>query len=104
MFEDIKFKINKAVFDTVSASSIEYAVTIPPTGAFGSQFYTTSGSNIIKYTHSQEHGLEVGSKFKILTRTDSLFTNAVYNGIPYTQFNATHTVISVINRTFRGYF
>ena len=97
-FEDIKFKINKAVFDTVSASSVEYAVTVPPTGAFGSQFYTTSGSNIIKYTHTQEHGLEVGSKFKILTRTDSLFTNAAYNGIPYTQFNATHTVISVINR------
>ena len=96
-FEDIKFTINKAVFSS-NAGSIDFAAEVPPLAATGSQFSTVSGSNVITYTHPQDHGLEVGSKFNVLTRTDSLYANATFNGIPYSQFNATHTVTSVLDR------
>lgn len=96
-FEDIKFTINKAVFSS-NAGSLDFAAEVPPLAATGSQFSTVSGSNVITYTHPQDHGLEVGSKFNILTRTDSLYANASFNGIPYSQFNATHTVTSVLDR------
>ena len=97
-FEDIKFKINKAVFDITTPTTVDFAVIVPPLGATGGQFYTVSGSNIVTYRHSQEHGLEVSSKFNLATRTDSLYINASFNGIPYTQFNALQTVVSVIDR------
>lgn len=97
-FEDIKFTINKAVFQTGTSGVLQFAAVVPPLAAYGSQFTTVSGSKVITYRHSQEHGLEVGSKFKVVTRTDNMYSNATFNGIPYTQFNATHTVTSVPNR------
>lgn len=97
-FEDIKFKINKAVFDTASLSVAKFAAEVPGLGAFGEQFTTVSGSNIVTYRHNQEHGLEAGSKFKITTRTDSLYTNASFNGIPYTEFNSNHTITQIVDR------
>lgn len=97
-FEDIKFNINKCVFDTSTDGVLELAATVPAIAALGDQFSTVSGSNVITYRHNHEHGLEVGSKFHIITRTDSLYTNASFNGIPYTQFNNTHTITSVPDR------
>ena len=97
-FEDIKFTINKCVFDTTSQGTAEFTAVVPYIGALGTQFSTVSGSKTITYVSNHEHGLEVGSKFKVVTRSDSLYANASFNGIPYTQFNATHTVTSVPNR------
>lgn len=97
-FEDIKFTINKCVFDTSTDGALEFSTLIPAVGALGDQFSTVSGSNVITYKHNHDHGLEVGSKFHIVTRTDSLYANASFNGIPYAQFNATHTVTSVPTR------
>lgn len=97
-FEDVKFNINKCVFDTSTDGTLELAATVPAIAALGDQFSTVSGSNIITYRHNHDHGLEVGSKFHIVTRTDSLYTNASFNGIPYTQFSGTHTVTSVPDR------
>jgi len=97
-FEDIKFKINKAVFSSAPAT-IEFSAVVPPLGATGKNFFTSNGSNIVTYVHSQDHGLEVGSKFKIVTQSDiTFYNNATYNGIPYTQFNTSHDVISVTDR------
>ena len=96
-FEDIKFKINKAVFST-SPGTVEFAAVVPPLGALGTSFSTVNASNIVTYVHNQDHGLEVGSKFKVVTRSDTLYANASFNGIPYAQFNANHTVVSVPNR------
>lgn len=97
-FEDIKFTINKCVFDTSTDGSLEFAATVPAVGALGDQFTTVSGSNIITYRHNHDHGLEAGSKFHIVTRTDSLYANASFNGIPYAQFNGTHAIVSVPDR------
>lgn len=95
--EDIKFTINKAKFST-SPGTLEFSADVPALSAYGSQFSTVSGSNVITYHHAQEHGLEVGSKVKIITRTDALYANATFNGIPYAQFNKTHIVTSVPDR------
>jgi hypothetical protein len=94
-FEDIKFKINKAVFSS-SASTITLNATVPPLGAMGTQFSTVSGSDIVTYSHLRDHGLEVGSLFKVITNTTAPF--AKYNGIPYIEFNDTHTILSVPDR------
>jgi len=97
-FEDIKFKINKAVFNTSAAGRLEFAVEVPPSGALGSSFSTVSGSNIVTYKHPQDHGLEPGSKFHVITRTDFAYANAEFNGIPYEEFNDTFDVISTPDR------
>lgn len=96
-FEDIKFTINKAQFST-TPGTLEFAAEVPFLGAQGSQFSTVSGSNTITYRHSQEHGLEVGSRFQTVTRADNLYTNATFNGIPHAQFSAIHTVTEVPDR------
>ena len=102
-FEDIKFNINKAVFDTGSSGILEYAVEVPALAAFGNQFSTVSGSNVVTFRHDQEHGLEVGSKFKLLTRNDSLwpdalYVNASFNGIPHTEMSTIHNITEIIDR------
>lgn len=100
-FEDIKFKINKAVFNTSTPASLVLAADVAPTTAFGSQFTTVIGSKIITYTHSQDHGLETGSKLVVATFTDGLYSAATYNGIPYAEFNQSHTVTYVNRKTVK---
>jgi hypothetical protein len=97
-FEDIKFTINKAKFATGSNAVLDFAVVVPPNAAYGNQFKTTLGLSTVTYTHLHDHGLEVGSKFHVVTRTDALYANVEFNGIPYTEFNATHTVTEVPSR------
>lgn len=89
--EDVKFVIRKAVFQ--SSGQVEFAAQVPPVIVPGNQFRTVSGSNVITYISGSEHGLEVGSKLHILSRTAGTF-----NGIPGSQLNGTHTVTSVVNR------
>lgn len=96
-FEDIKFTINKAVFST-QTGTVDFAAVVPPLAAIGSQFATVNESTTITYTHSHDHGLEVGSKFNVITRTDDLYADAVFNGIPYSEFNANHAVTAVLDR------
>lgn len=101
-FEDIKFRINKASFDTSTAGRVELAAEVPPLAASGERFETVSGSNIVTYTHKQDHGLEPGSKFRVWGQVSvSGGSNNVisYNGIPQNEFaNKLHTVISTPNR------
>lgn len=97
-FEDIKFNLNKCVFDTTSDASLDFSVEVPAVGALGGQFSTVEDSNVITYVHNHEHGLEAGSIFKVITRTDSLYTDAEFNGIPYTEFNDEHVVVSTPDR------
>lgn len=89
--EDVKFVIRKAVFQ--NSGTIDLAAEVPPVIAYGNQFSTTTGSNIIRYESGQEHGLEVGSKMRVIA-----WTQGTYNGIPGTQLNALHTITSVVDR------
>lgn len=90
-FEDIKFVIRKAVFDTLGKA--DFSAEVPPVIAYGNQFSTKIASNVVRYTSAQEHGLEEGSKINIIS-----WTEGTYNGIPGTELNGIHDVTSVINR------
>lgn len=92
-FEDIKFTIFKAQFDTTTEHNCVFDIDVPMTGATGESFSTVSGSNIVTYSHTQEHGLEVGSKIYV-----SAHASGTYNGIPGTELTANHTVTNVIDR------
>lgn len=97
-FDDVKFRINKAVFDISGETTIKLKTVVPPVAAFGEQFTTTLGSSTVRYRHSHEHGLEVGSKLHIITNSGDLYTNAKFNGIPYTEFAGEKNVTAVIDR------
>ena len=97
-FDDIKFTINKCQFDTTVETILDFATVVPPVAAFGEQFTTTAGSRTVRYRHSHEHGLEVNSVLKIYTKTEDLYANANFNGIPYSEFNREHVVTAVIDR------
>lgn len=98
-FEDIKFKINKAVFDTGLSGRVEFAATVPALGALGTSFSTVSGSNVVTYRHPQQHGLEPGSKINIVTNVGIPGTSpSILNGIPYAEFEGTFDVISTPDR------
>jgi hypothetical protein len=97
-FDDIKFRINKAVFNISGETTIKFKTVVPPIAAFGEQFTTTENSTTVRYRHSHEHGLEVGSKLHIVTNSGTLYANAKFNGIPYTEFAGEKNVNAVIDR------
>lgn len=97
-FEDIKFIINKAKFDTSTSGVAKFSARVPDLASYGYQFSTVSGSNLVTYRHTQEHGLEVGSVIFIVSRTDSLYSAATFNGIPYSEFTGGKSVINVVDR------
>ena len=96
-FEDMKFRINKASFDTSVPATLHFDAKVPPVGALGTNFHTTSGSNLIKYVHSHDHGLEENDTFKVIVQSH-LRDNGVANGIPLAQFEGVHRVLQVLDR------
>lgn len=92
-FEDIKFTLNKAVFETNTPGIIKLRAVYPWTRAESTHFSTTSGSNVITYSGGYDHGLEVGSKIGVYAET-----GLVFNGIPSSQFSGTKTVTAVLDR------
>ena len=92
-FEDIKFTINRCEFSTGINGIVTFNVDVPHFAAFGSQFSTTSGSNVVRYTHTHEHGLESSSKINIVANT-----LGTYNGIIGANLNGLFTVVNAIDR------
>lgn len=91
--EDVKFIINRAEFDTSATSNVEFRVEVPAVSSYGEQFETTTGSNVIRYTHTKKHGLEVGSSIGLFTQNDLIF-----NGIPSSYFTGgTFQITNVID-------
>ncbi len=95
--EDIKFTLYKCKFN--SSGKVTFAINTFPEVALGDQFRTIQGSKAITYRHPNAHGLQVNSKLKIIpcVKIGDLVTSPVYNGIPASEFNATHIVTSVID-------
>lgn len=98
-FEDIKFVINRAQFDTSSIGELVYAVDVPPVSVQLSQFTTTSGSRLIRFRHNQDHGLEIGDKIGV-----AFDVNGSYNGIPGTALTGTFDVAGIIDRNTVEFF
>jgi hypothetical protein len=93
-FEDIKFKINRANFDASSQGSVLFKPYMEPKAVSGNRIITENGSNRVRYQHKVRHGLEAGSKIHFVTFDGDLYTDATLNGIPYSEIDGTHTVIS----------
>jgi hypothetical protein len=91
-FEDVKFKLNVAQFNTSVISELRYRGVTPSLAVPASWFSTVSagaGKTVVKLTLKQQHGLEVGNNIKIVTNTTTQ-----YNGLPAGALNGTFTVVS----------
>lgn len=91
-FEDLKFTLNKAQFNTAVSSDLTFIATSPSHTVSGRMFTTTDGSSTILYKSSVQHGLNVGSKFKLDVDVDG-----TYNGIPGTSIQGEWNVSRVID-------
>jgi len=88
--EDIKFTMHKAKFDTTKTGRIRYAVDAPYLGAAGTMFESTAGSNKIKYRHTQDHGLTLGSVIDVVSNS-----GYTVNGIDSVNLTGEFDVIEV---------
>ncbi len=94
-FEDIKFKLNIAQFDTSLIGQLKYKAISPSLAVPASWFSTVNaaaGKTVIKLKLKQQHGLEVGNNIRIITDTTTS-----YNGLPAGALNGTFEVISNVN-------
>ena len=89
-FEDIKFTMRKANFDTAKGGKIRFAVDAPYLGMQGKHFSTVSGSNRITYRHSHDHGLTAGSYIDVIAGN-----GYVCNGIPAASLSGEFEVLEV---------
>lgn len=95
-YEDIKFKLWRADFNTAVNANVKLDVTAPATSIPTKFLSTTSGSNVIRAELTFDHHLEVGSKVGI-----EVDTRGRYNGLNATALRGTFNVTSVLsNRTF----
>jgi hypothetical protein len=84
-FEDIKFTLNRCVFNTASAN-IKFANQNLDTYAINPDaIYTKSGSNLIRL-FVPNHGIPVGSNIIVSGLTSNV------NGIPFASINGSHAV------------
>lgn len=90
--EDVKFKLNRAKFDTTSSSDLTFIAAPIQHTASGKLFTTFIDSAVIRFTSTEQHGLGVGSKFKIDGDEEG-----TYNGIPGASFVGVWNVSRVIS-------
>ena len=102
-FEDIKFKLNIAQFDTSSVGQLKYKAVSPSLAVPASWFTTVNaaaGKTVVKLKLKQKHGLDVGNNIKIVTNTTTSF-----NGLPVGALNGTFEIISNVgNDEFTVHF
>lgn len=94
-FEDIKFKMNIAKFDTKTQGNLAFNLRVPFVGVGGDAFRTIKDTNLIEYTHPHSHGLEKGDLIKIVTHESQ--RNITKQGIRVGDLNGVFTVHRVIN-------
>jgi len=91
-FEDIKFTLYRAKFDTNVESSIDFSLTTDPIGITGEYFYTYKDTSKMLISLPFKHGLTTGSKIYI--GCDAAGT---YNGAEGSLFNKQFDVIAKID-------
>lgn len=91
-FEDVKFKLYIAQFDTSSSANLTMSATAQAFAVPGINFTTTSGSTTVTYTQPQKHGLEINSRIDIVADT-----GATYNGIPAANIAGSRAVTSIVD-------
>lgn len=88
--EDIKFKLNRAEFNTNVEAVVRMPLTASPVAADGTRLQTMIESNVVIINFPHKHGLDVGSK--IVLACD---TAGTYNGVTGTTLNGTFNVFKI---------
>jgi hypothetical protein len=91
-FEDIKFVLNRANFNTSVASTLKVPVNAMPVVADGTRLQTFNASNVLIIDFPHKHGLDTNSS--IMLRGEA---TGKYNGATGTLLNGTHNVFKIIS-------
>lgn len=92
-YDDIKFTMYQAEFDTSVEANLKFNVEVPATIIDLNCLSTTQDSNVIRAELTFDHSLQVGSKVQL-----AIDTNGVYNGIPGANLNGVFDVVNVITQ------
>lgn len=92
-YEDIKFTMYRAKFDTSSTATISMSASSPPTWIETTCISTKAGSNVIRAELTFDHNLELGSKVGIYFED-----NGVWNGLPSNKISGVFNVTAVLGR------
>lgn len=92
-YEDIKFKLYKAEFDTSINANVKMTASAPPTIIPSTFLSTTTGTGVIRAELTFDHNLELGSKVRV-----DIDSKGIYNGIPAAALTGTFNVTSVLDR------
>lgn len=94
-YQDLKFELYRAKFDTGVVATIDFVNDIMPTDTLKSNpFETTTGSGEILVTH-YNHGMPTGSKVKFTVPAGT------YHGISSTLFNSANTVTRISHNKYK---
>lgn len=92
-YEDIKFTIYRAKFDTSMKGEVVLSTSSPLVMISPDCLSTTTGSNVIRAELTFDHNLELGSKVGVF------FDNmGVWNGIPASKISGIFSVTSILGR------
>ena len=91
-FEDLKFKLNIAKFDTSATAIVKMKSVADFMAIDGNYFSTISGSSSVRVKQTVQHGLEINSKIYIAGDT-----NAIYNGISNANISGQRNVTAIID-------
>lgn len=80
-FEDIKFKLNIAEFNTTASGELEFHLSTGSYPVSGKNFQVTTGSNIITFTSEFKHNLDLSSKITVQTENTANAINGVSFGV-----------------------
>lgn len=95
--EDIKFTLNKAVFDTSSTTSfITYTAASVPVLIMGSNFLVTSGSNNVTVCTQHQHGLKTNDKINLVAKA-----GGVFRGITAASMTGSFTITYISEYVFQ---
>ena len=94
-FEDIKFTLYRAEFDSNATADIRFTGTSPARAIEGTRFTTAAGSNLVVLQSPYFHGLTPGSKIDIATDA-----TATYNGIASADLSGSFSVTRKIDDYF----
>ena len=92
-YEDIKFKLYRADFDTNVNANVKLSATAPATSIPLKSLSTTSGSNVILAELTYDHHLEVGNRVGL-----AVDTRGTYNGISAAALRGVFNVTAVLDR------
>jgi hypothetical protein len=90
-FEDIKFVLNRADFNTSVIANLRMPINALPVVADGTNLKSMVSSNVLVIDLPQKHGLDTNSK-----ATLKCDTAGKYNGVSGTLLNGTFNVLSII--------